>query len=361
MSERFDDYVERCLYHPEHGFYTAGVGVAGRRRGDFLTSPEVGPLFGDVIGRYLDRVWAELGRPDPFVVHDVGTGPGTLARRLAVVDGPSAEARTVRSFDRADGATAPAVRQAPSALASAASLPDDLAGSVVIANEVLDNIAFRIVEYAAGTWHEVHVAPQSGSESALVEVRRPVDHPDKPVGAVVVANLTADLTTAGIDVVDGLRVPILERARNWLTEVLAQQPAVVLAFDYGAPTTAELVARGGWLRTYRQHKRGNDPLREPGHWDITTDVAFDQLPPPIELTDQATFLRRWGIDDLVAEGRRYWQLHAAQPDLKAFMMRSRVSESEALLDPSSLGRWLVAEWHRPDLMIDPGSMAGGAR
>ena len=51
MRERFDDYVDRCLYDPDHGFYASGRGSAGGHRGDFVTSPEVGPLFADVLSR----------------------------------------------------------------------------------------------------------------------------------------------------------------------------------------------------------------------------------------------------------------------------------------------------------------------
>ena len=57
----FERFMELALYGPG-GFYR-GRGVAGRR-GDFLTSPEVGPLFGVLIGRYLDAEWEHLGRPD---------------------------------------------------------------------------------------------------------------------------------------------------------------------------------------------------------------------------------------------------------------------------------------------------------
>jgi SAM-dependent MidA family methyltransferase len=131
-------------------------------------------------------------------------------------------------------------------------------------------------------------------------------------------------------------------------DVLARGPAVLVVVDYGATTTAELARRGGWLRTYRHHERGDDPYDQPGGWDITTDVAIDQLPVPAgyerEVVDQAAFLRRWGIDELVAEGRAHWAAHAARPDLAAIRMRSRVGEAEALLDPAGLGRWLVCTW-----------------
>src|SRR6476620_6749755 len=76
----FSEVMERALYDPDHGFYATGGG-AGRRR-DFLTSPEVGPLFGAVIARALDRWWREMGSPDPYVVVEAGAGVGTLARAV---------------------------------------------------------------------------------------------------------------------------------------------------------------------------------------------------------------------------------------------------------------------------------------
>ena len=70
----FDDYMAHALYAPGLGFYASGRG-AGRRR-DFLTSPEVGPLFGAIMARALDAWWQELGRPSRFVVVEAGAGPG---------------------------------------------------------------------------------------------------------------------------------------------------------------------------------------------------------------------------------------------------------------------------------------------
>jgi SAM-dependent MidA family methyltransferase len=77
---RFDEFHAAALYDPDGGFYATG-GQAGRR-GDFLTSPEVGPLFGAVVARALDGWWESLGRPAGFTVVDAGAGPGTLARAV---------------------------------------------------------------------------------------------------------------------------------------------------------------------------------------------------------------------------------------------------------------------------------------
>jgi hypothetical protein len=65
---------------------------------------------------------------------------------------------------------------------------------------------------------------------------------------------------------------------------------------------------------------------------------------PDAVRTQAQFLGLWGIGELVDEGRRYWSEHAAAPTLEAVRMRSRVSEAEALTDPSGLGAHSVIEW-----------------
>ena len=77
----FERFMELALYGVEGFYMRDGGGVAGRR-GDFITSPEVGPLFGAVLARCLDAEWERLGRPDPFTVVDAGAGPGTLARSV---------------------------------------------------------------------------------------------------------------------------------------------------------------------------------------------------------------------------------------------------------------------------------------
>jgi SAM-dependent MidA family methyltransferase len=88
-------------------------------------------------------------------------------------------------------------------------------------------------------------------------------------------------------------------------------------------------------------------LDDLGAQDVTCEVAVDQLATvraPISDRSQAEWLRAWGIDELVAEGRRTWHERAHLGDLEAVKARSRATEAEALLDPSGLGRFRVLEW-----------------
>jgi SAM-dependent MidA family methyltransferase len=136
-------------------------------------------------------------------------------------------------------------------------------------------------------------------------------------------------------------------AGDWVLDVRSRlRTGKLVVIDYCSATTAGLALRPWreWLRTYRGHDRGGHYLSEPGRQDITTEVAIDQLPEPDAVRSQAQWLQLHDIDELVDEGKRYWEAHAARPDLEAIKMRSRISEAEALLDPNGLGAFLVCEW-----------------
>lgn len=328
MSEHgvvpFDRFMDRALYGPD-GFYMRTDGGHAGRRGDFLTSPEVGPLFGLVLADFLDAEWERLGRPEPFTVVDAGAGPGTLARSVRAAAPACASAMRYLAVEIS------AVQRArhPDGVESLATLADARMGGpingVIIANELLDNLPFRLAVFDGG-WREAFV------DGAQERLSAPFD----PRPAVL-----------PVDAAHGARAPLIDRAASWVSEARGLLGrGTLLVIDYGVARTSELARRPwrDWLRTYRGNERGDHYLRAPGTQDITTDLCFDQLPEPDVLRTQAQFLHLHGIADRVDEGRRYWEQHAARPDLEAIRMRSRVSEAEALLEPAGLGGFMVAEY-----------------
>ncbi len=360
-SIRFDEFMDLALYAPDEGFFATGGG-AGRGGADVHTSPEVGPLFGALVGEYLDRRWEALGCPDPFVVVEAAAGRGALAMAML---GASPRCRAALRYVLVERSGELRARQGehlpvgravdvlgPTAdpddpwsplpgrgsgpqVCALEDLPVEPVDGVVLANELLDNVPFRLLERRVGGWLEVRVTAL-GSE--LVELTVPTDD---DTGAL------ADALAPGA--APGARIPLQSGAVDWVRRALALcRRGSVLVIDYTS-TTPELAARPqwDWLRTYRSHERGLEPLVAPGAQDITTEVAVDQLAAagaPTRRSTQAEWLSSLGIEDLVDEGRRVWNAAARAPDLAAMRARSRVSEAEALVDQGGLGAFEVVEW-----------------
>jgi SAM-dependent MidA family methyltransferase len=360
------------LYEPGVGFFATGRG-AGRAGGDFVTSPEVGSLFGACVARALDRVWRELGEPNPFVVVEAGAGNGRLARDVlrarpaclralhyVLVEVSSAlrdEQRERLDLEPPDEALGPFARQshddAPQHVSGSgpvftalADLPALELSGVVVANELLDNLPFGIAEMSAlrpnerrpneRLWQEVRVA--LGPLGGFAEVLVPAEAADARA---------LDAVTADLAVPPGARLPIPRGVDAWLErcgQVLRH--GTVIAIDY-VDDVRGIVERGaqGWLRAYGRHERGGSPLDAPGDYDITADLVREQLVHAVRRSgmtlaadqSQAEWLRDLGIDDLVEEGRRTWEERAHIGDLEALAGRSRISEASALTDPAGLG------------------------
>jgi SAM-dependent MidA family methyltransferase len=243
----------------------------------------VGPLFGEVVA-------SAIGEARTIV--EVGSGSGALARSIQ------------RHLD-ADYVEVEFCDLMPAQ------------ADVVIANELLDNLPFRLFERGPREWFEIYV--DDGRE---VLVPAPLEY-DAPVGG---------------------RVPLQERAAAWVEAAAAVAPRVI-AIDY-CDTTPSMATRPWteWLRTYRSHGRGGSPYEHVGEQDITCEVAVDQLPRPTHNESQAEWLRAHGIDGLVAAARDAWQERAHIGDLEALKHRSRVHEADALTDPTGLGAFRVLEW-----------------
>jgi SAM-dependent MidA family methyltransferase len=321
----FSEYMQLALYG-DGGFYTTG-GRAGRRGGDFITSPEVGPLFGTVIARALDAWWKALGSPSQFDVVECGAGPGTLARSILAAQPECANAMHYVAVEISASQRA----LHPTGVESCENMPDGPITGVILANELLDNLPIRLFVFD-GSWMEAFVSQASGGQ--FVEVLRTPD--------VVPTCLpqTAPL---------GSRAPIQDAAVSWVSDSLAKiSNGRLLLFDYCSTSTAEisLTPWREWLRTYRDQGRGMHYLSDPGSQDITSQVMIDQLPTGFITSTQADFLTQWGIDDLVHEGAAYWENMKHAPDVAAMKMRSRSTEAKSLIDQTGLGSFTALSWQK---------------
>jgi SAM-dependent MidA family methyltransferase len=321
----FSEYMRLALYG-EGGFYTTG-GRGGRRGGDFITSPEVGPLFGTVIARALDAWWKELGSPSQFDVVECGAGPGTLSRSILAAQPECLGAMHYVAVEISASQRA----LHPQGVESRETMPDGQITGVILANELLDNLPFRLFVFD-GSWMEAFVSQASGGQ--FVEVLRT---PDEVPSCLP---LTAPL---------GSRAPIQDAAASWVRNSLAKiSNGRLLLFDYCSASTSEIALTPWreWLRTYRDQGRGTHYLSDPGSQDITAQVMLDQLPSGFTSSTQADFLKQWGIDELVREGSDYWENMKHVPDIAAIKMRSRIAEAKSLIDQTGIGAFTVLSWQK---------------
>ncbi|HJU52288.1 MAG TPA: SAM-dependent methyltransferase [Acidimicrobiia bacterium] len=334
----FERFMERALYGT--GGFFATDKLRSVRSGDFLTSPEVSPLFGATISRFVAAEEDRIGQP--FAVVDVGAGSGSLLRPL-LSEFPT-EAWAVEASPAARLALESVIPKSR-IVGSVGDLPTPFRG-IVIANELVDNLPTALAQLTANGWRERWVGLDN-EKFVFVDapIRREVqDWVNRFAGPVEVAGW----------------VECQLAAKAWVKEILSRVSAgALLIIDYGE--VAENLAHrraDGTLRTYRAHHLGPHPLDDPGATDITSDVNFSALLATCqevgwecELMRQDDFLEAFGLRDRLTEIRRQ-ELEAAGADEKYRLeLRSQRKAGETLLHERGLGdfRVLVARREEPEL------------
>lgn len=273
----FAQYMERCLYAPGLGYYSAGRTKFGAA-GDFITAPELGELFARCVVAALQPTLAMLGETADFL--ELGGGSGafaeaalkalaetdTLPRQYLILE-PSADLRE---------------RQRERLLAN---LPADLNArvrwldrppqqdwrGVLFANEVIDALPATRFTVRDGEILEEHVALDG--EGRLRRIDRPAD----ALVAGAVRHVERDL---GVEFAEGYRSEILPQLPYWIQAVAGTLEAGVMLFvDYGYVRREFYLPErdDGTLMAHYRHHAHNDPLYLPGLNDLTASVDFTAL------------------------------------------------------------------------------------
>jgi SAM-dependent MidA family methyltransferase len=273
----FAQYMERCLYAPGLGYYSAGRTKFGAA-GDFITAPELGELFARCVVAALQPTLAMLGEAADFL--ELGGGSGafaeaalkalgetdTLPRQYLILE-PSADLRE---------------RQRERLLAN---LPADLNArvrwldrppqqdwcGVLFANEVIDALPATRFTVRDGEILEEHVALDG--EGRLRRIDRPAD----ALVAGAVRHVERDL---GVEFAEGYRSEILPQLPYWIQAVAGTLAAGVMLFvDYGYVRREFYLPErdDGTLMAHYRHHAHNDPLYLPGLNDLTASVDFTAL------------------------------------------------------------------------------------
>ena len=307
----FARFMERCLYAPGLGYYSAGRLKFGKD-GDFITAPELGSLFARCVARALapalracggDAVWFELGG-----------GSGAFARdcllELQVLDAlprhywllePSADLRE-RQRERLQ-ADLPAELFARCTWLDRP--PQHAWSGILFANEVLDALPITRFTLHDGEVFEEHV--DVNAKGAFVRVDRPAD----ALVAGAVRHLQRHL---GREFEDGYRSEVLPQLPWWLEAIAGEQTrGAVLFVDYGYVRREFYLPerRDGTLLCHYRHRAHDDPLILPGLQDITASIDFTALAEagigagfePVSYAFQSEFLVASGLDAAFAGAR----------------------------------------------------------
>ena len=329
------EYMDLALYHPSYGYYARASRRTGRA-GDFLTSVDVGPVFGELLARQFEEMWCVLRGessaatresrtpnsesqipkpespiPNPqsplFDLVEAAAGDGRLARDiLDAAARHHAEWYAHTRLHLVD--TAPAARAAQivtlgehaNVLASSsADLPESVDGTI-FANELLDAQPTHAVVMRQDGLHEIFV---DVSGDTLVQREGPPSTPE----------LSEYLTRAGVRLEPGWRAEINLQAVQWLRRAArALHRGFLVLIDYGHEA-AELYSAthaAGTLATFHRHVSSDwrALLDAPGEQDITAHVDLSTMTRTCEeeglitlgRLDQTYFLLGLGLSDMVS-------------------------------------------------------------
>ena len=326
----FARFMAVALYHPALGYYAGGG--AGREpvgwEGDYFTSGDLHPLWGESLARQLHQMWELLGKPERFEVVEPGAGRGLLARDvwgLALRDAPDwAVALRYTLADRApkDSPLRAAREQRLAAELARLHVPDgatrwadDLDAALpaegivgcVVSNELADALPTHLVVKQDGALREIYV-DMDAATGRFVELVGPPSSPE-------VADYLDAYRVPWRGYPDGWRAEVCLEAHAWMRRVAAGiRRGFALTIDYG-DTARRLYSphrRRGTLAVYSQHQFGERPLANlahPGAQDITAHVNFTALIQAgradglrlAGLTTQAAFLTALGLRARIAE------------------------------------------------------------
>jgi SAM-dependent MidA family methyltransferase len=300
----FSAFMQAALYEPGLGYYMAGGAIFGGA-GDFVTAPELSPLFAGCLAAAVDPVLAAI---DGDEVLEFGAGSGRLAAEL--VAALARRGRAPRLYRIVEPSALLRDRQrsllerAPCGTTAFEWLdtpPRDPWSGVAIANEVVDALPVDRFRVTHGGCEAIGVVCGNGAF-------RWQARPASPAVAAGVAALQQHLPVAlPPGYVSELRLGQAE----WLKQATAALTrGAFFAIDYGLPRAQYYHASrdGGTLCGFRRHRRVEDPLAAPGTQDLTAWVDFSRLAEEgratgLELAGfatQAHFLLETGIEPELA-------------------------------------------------------------
>ena len=354
----FSRFMELCLYAPGLGYYSAGATKFGAT-GDFVTAPELGPLFAACVADSVAPVLRQLGPEADFV--ELGGGSGAFAevalKRLLALDAlparyailePSADLRE-RQQQRLRERLNPLLADLIEWLDEP---PQQEWNGVLFANEVVDALPTPRFTLRDGEVLEEHVALDG--EGRFIRQDRPAD----ALLAAAVRHVERQLEAP---FADGYRSELLPQLPYWLQAVIGRMQAGALLFvDYGHPRREYYQPQrdDGTLRAFRAQHVVADLYAHPGLQDLTASVDFTALAEACEgagfefagYCNQASFLLGNGLAERLEEAEGKARDEAARLRLR--------QEAKQLTLPEAMGERFQAMGFARDVEFGAAFLVG---
>lgn len=330
----FDRYMEMALYEPGLGYYVAGARKFGES-GDFVTAPEISPLFSQCLAVQCAQVLEPFEWP--ACILEIGAGSGVMAAdmlsELEALDAlPDHYYILELSADLKERQQTTLQERVPRLIQLVQwldALPQDGFHGVIVANEVLDAMPVSVFSYGEDGVQELGVGRDA---DALTWKAR-------DAGEALTSEVLRLKADAGYEWSDGYRSEVNANILPWL-KALADSisQGAVLLVDYGY-TRSEYYHSDrseGSLVSFYRHRMVDDPLRFPGLQDITSSVDFTAVAEAgesvgLELqgyTSQAYFLMANGLE------QKYQQALVDSDEKKRLMLSQQIKQ---LTLPSEMG------------------------
>jgi SAM-dependent MidA family methyltransferase len=338
----FSRFMELALYAPRLGYYSGGAAKLGKD-GDFITAPEISPLFGATLARAAAAIIAqsapniiEFGAGTGKLAHDVLTAlgeQGVVVDSYTIVD-LSGELRARQQEALKDF---PMVRWVDT-------LPERFSG-VVLANEVLDAMPVELVQRTAHGWRRQMVTIEDG-EFAFAQ------HELDPALAAQLARQVPHADTLQEGYLTEIH-PVAAGFMRSLAQLFEHGRGAAILLDYGFPAPEYYFEQriGGTLMCHYRHHAHPEPFFLPGLQDITAHVDFTAMAlasqeaglPVLAYMSQAAFLLACGIGDLL--------LRTDPADALRYLPQARAVQK--LVSPAEMGELFKVLVVGKDIELDP--------
>lgn len=328
----FAEYMDLILYAPNLGYYQAGVNKIGKS-GDFITAPEISPLFSQCIANQCRQILAELDSP---IILELGAGNGTMASEILIYLEqnnclPDEYQILELSAELKDKQTQTIQAKCPE-LANRVTwlnkLPATPINGVILANEVMDAMPVNIFELQDDAVYERYVTWENNKFAWQLAAS------EDEIFLKQVNSIKNNYLTN----ISGCYFSEINlRLQPWIAELNScLERGAILLIDYGYPNQEYYhPARSqGTLMCHYRHNSHPDPFVYPGLQDLTAHVDFSQVANAMDgvglnlagFTNQASFLLNCGLLDLLSNNLNPADQYEINQQIKYLTLPSEMGE-----------------------------------